>query len=234
MAGFNSESNQAYNQSPGVNWGNVALYTAGAALSYGVLRKSGIMAKKAWGTHGRPALDKAKAAVKSAWGAASGRAKETGAAMSDAAGVEGAGLGSVLKAGASAAVAGASGVAGASTTGRLFSNTFSGLFGTGSWRGAGANVRGMWNRGREAWEMKAGDASGEALSAFKAEKKAAWGKSIGHAQRLGRKALDWGTAGDLGRQGAGMGRRALIGGTRVIGGAAAADFLNPLSLGWND
>lgn len=46
-------------------------------------------------------------------------------------------------------------------------------------------------------------------------------------------AMNWITAADLGKD-ATTGQRWMAGGIRTIGGAAAADFLNPFSLGWND
>ena len=59
MAQGYSRQNDGYGESPGVNWGKVGLYGAGAAASYGLIRAGGIKAKNsghlqnAWGSAGR-------------------------------------------------------------------------------------------------------------------------------------------------------------------------------------
>lgn len=51
------------------------------------------------------------------------------------------------------------------------------------------------------------------------------------ARSAGRKGLAWATGSDFAARGM---KRWGVGGARVAGAIAAADFLNPFSLGWND
>lgn len=99
---------------------------------------------------------------------------------------------------------------------------------SGNWAGTGAAVKQRWAERTAMSDARKGLKGKDLETANANVRSHDWDS----AKMAGQTAWNWGSAGvDYGGQGW---KRAAVAGARVYGAAAAADFLNPFSLGWND